>query len=824
MSGRPSLSVSATGVGTVYVSLPLGGYQAEREMLLGLLATHRTGVIPTPPDVYFLTGQADLAARFQVEDFRGILGLGYPADQALSAASVYNWVFSVCYQLPPADILSVLDAGEDRPGAIAPVAVTASSAESKLHFIVHLRVLRSFYAVDPIEAETRLVQHLKGMFATLELSIETGVGWSDLILNGDVDASRFAELLNILIRVNILRAGNGTDPAMPLFTRTLTLFGHPWNGNLNSAPIVDSGFRALMFVRSQPGELDKVRATLKRHFAKSEIFIVDGKLDLVAILNEPSAEFFANHVALVECDGDSPISKLETHLLFGDGSDSPLNEKCPGTASDLRIDGLRLRECRCQQGFAEVRLSDNIPSRLKHAVRNLIYLMRVTLNDSTNCCDVRPAILACLGSLSLLQESLDEAVSLLTKIEGDAPLYYEADEKRNAWKATATSVTDRVVARLLSIERWVLLGERVLRQRTIGSFEEFLGQSDRAVFYRGGAQKMLFLADCLMNEFYRRVAPSIGRFAKAGVSLERDVSMFASVYDAVHRIESETSAGLVRVPAQNVFMLASVIPDLWHEVGTYCFFNCFDGAPKDFGLGGRNDAALYGELADHFGDVIVWIFGFDCRFRQFAISTINRFFDSIQDHLGLVRETLTAAVILRLMLVLDLINRCIYGESVRSGAVLSTVIAGIVEKYMPQRASQFTDAWDPAINARKDPVYAAVAEVLHSMAPLDKVRERFGAAPESMITPELSCTLPRFDVSDDLNEKMYQVHWAIERSRILDEKTLKAFGPMAAVGRSAVLEYHRRLAREDSTPAQTVFDEKISPHWLEDSPPEISPT
>lgn len=98
---RASLSVAPFGVGTVYVSLPLGTYRSERAMLLQLPTERLRGVLSEPPQVLLLTGQGDLAARFRVEDFRGVLNLGYPAEQSDSAALVYNWVFSVPYA-PPA--------------------------------------------------------------------------------------------------------------------------------------------------------------------------------------------------------------------------------------------------------------------------------------------------------------------------------------------------------------------------------------------------------------------------------------------------------------------------------------------------------------------------------------------------------------------------------------------------------------------------------------------------------------------------------------------------------------------------------------------------
>lgn len=43
--------------------------------------------------------------------------------------------------------------------------------------------------------------------------------------------------------------------------------------------------------------------------------------------------------------------------------------------------------------------------------------------------------------------------------------------------------------------------------RTVGSFEELLGQTDRAIAYRDGVQKFLFLADALLADSNRKFMP-----------------------------------------------------------------------------------------------------------------------------------------------------------------------------------------------------------------------------------------------------------------------------------------------------------------------------
>src|SRR5688572_8312333 len=89
--------VADYGVGTVYISLPLAEVSRERSTIQALQTARRPrGVLPDPPLISLITGQEDLAARFLVEDFRGVWNLGYPAGapDPSSHASVYNWVYS----------------------------------------------------------------------------------------------------------------------------------------------------------------------------------------------------------------------------------------------------------------------------------------------------------------------------------------------------------------------------------------------------------------------------------------------------------------------------------------------------------------------------------------------------------------------------------------------------------------------------------------------------------------------------------------------------------------------------------------------------------
>ena len=138
--------------------------------------------------------------------------------------------------------------------------------------------------------------------------------------------------------------------------------------------------------------------------------------------------------------------------------------------------------------------------------------------------------------------------------------------------------------------------ERILKQRTVGSFDELLGQSDRAITYNGGVQKFLFLADALIDDFVRRVD-----------RLPDKRPIFATLYDSVQTILSVRGLGSSS-PALRIFQLPLALSDLWHEVGIYLFYLRYGHNFADPSFDAL--AALVERSADHYGDLIVYLYGF----------------------------------------------------------------------------------------------------------------------------------------------------------------------------------------------------------------------
>jgi len=798
MTVQSQLRIRNRGVATVYLSLPLA--RAENGFPVACAALERGaiqelihGSVRRPADATFLllTGQADFAARVEVNDFRTILEMNYPPEN--TSAFVYNWVFSSIYE--DNDLAASIQPHIPVKGDATPAQFAAAQGsdvsidEPVLRFIVHARVLRSVYVSQPREVENALVAQIRKLFHGIRISIETGIGWSDLIISGDVQAHQFSDLLNRLIDLNTFSGGRSVSEAIPLFTRTLTLFGYDANSDPLRVPrISDGDAQALIFVRSVPGRVRDAQELLKRSFNDISVHVVDGKLDLVGHVGVLTADFFPSHSAIAEgTQGASCIHKLETHLLFGATSKQPVNNA-------LILPYLQLQKCRCDEALRE--LNPTQMSRgLEDAVHNIRFLFQTSLGDATSCCDVRPAILACHEGL------LTRLISRLNTARGDLDRLASALNQRrfiDVHEEEVQELQTAVVAKCQKdIETWVLTCERVLRQRSVGSFDEFLGQSDRALFYRGGAQKMLFLADCLMNEFYSRSATTTRPQLAEDTTIGPVPFVFASLYDAVERIESVVGAGMIRIPARNVFKLAAVVPDLWHEVGTYIFFDQLDDFRRGFDLNRPHDEQLYREMGDHFGDLVVCIYGFDCDFRQFAVSLLQGWCESQAAHVPKdVRAKMLAGVVLRLMFVYDVL--AFHREPLKENTEweLKQTIEGIVNEYFAgdRRLAFEPLTWGRAFTAwNYSAAYRHHFDRLRQCVDSRHIFSRLARAPEA--TVEFSNELIAFAPDQNVNSVLRQLFWFIQETRKgHGGKASNIFGEMAAVGRSAVLEYHRRLA------------------------------
>jgi len=86
--------IDTSGYATVYLTLPAGSFlDAWREAKNRLRAVD--GAVQKNPELLYILGQASMAARLHLKDFRGLIKRVYPS--AGSKTIVANTVFSTPY-------------------------------------------------------------------------------------------------------------------------------------------------------------------------------------------------------------------------------------------------------------------------------------------------------------------------------------------------------------------------------------------------------------------------------------------------------------------------------------------------------------------------------------------------------------------------------------------------------------------------------------------------------------------------------------------------------------------------------------------------------
>lgn len=766
------------GYATIYLSFRPGVFAEEHRHAKSVLKINKDdpfeGVLSPEPEILYLLGQARFAARVKAIDYRSIVRRAYP-DRA-SHALVSNAVFSIPYERET-----------ERAFSHAP------GEEGTLRYLTHLRVRRTIYTRDPVLAESLIIERLRELADQMdgETTIEAGLGWADFIVSGVFHPSKFNDFLKNLVEFNRVSIGHRAigDPHC-VFKRSLTLLGYSWN-RPDAAPAVVPNLKALMFIRARPGHLSTVESCVRRRFPLAKIEFVDGKIDVIATIDPetstangvaPAADFFKQHEILSEKTGHESIEKFETHLVFG----STLFEDWRTKDPDAEVE---TPACGCADVQHPPCETEHLPERLHSAVKNMEFLFSATMRDPANCCDARSAVLAC-------EDALDRLVK-----QG----YLRNVNARYAGPREADALHDHNVANLRRIDQWVRTSERILRQRTVGSFEEFLGQSDRAVSYRGGAQKVLTVADNLMNDFYAKV-----------VGLRNPEPFFTSLYDSAGSVEIINETGFVRLPVWALFFLPGVVPDLWHEVGTFHYFKTI--LAKDLKL---DDAfpehrTLYYDLGDHYGDLISFVYGFRLDLEQFAIALVEGWLASdIQKIIPKpVRERSFIHILVRIVAIYEFFLRHVAHDrdSETQANVLSACWIEVVEVIAhycgPERVPAMNDKtldYIQVILGKK--VLADRLTYLRKRIEHRDLRRLFKLAqpaPDEAFQFGEPAALRSFNTKTDLNDEFRKLLWAVLKNKKLPRnKRPKAFAYTAALIRSAALEYHRRAAVKDAQNAPT---------------------
>jgi hypothetical protein len=785
---RPNLRAAPTrlenrGIASAYVVLPLGAFPKEVERLRNL----SLGAGVSLKELTYLVGQADLLAQFDVgDDLTRILHTPYPTNE--SSAHVLNYIFSVPY---------------------CQVGNVSNVPTSCMRFTMHLRLRRIFYAQATAYDERYVIGYVRDRLLEAECAAEihVGLGWADFIVDGIFDPAKLREFANFLVNIHEgCVVGPSENDRTSVFARTMTLLGYRWPTDEDTfQPPRLPTVTPVIFVRSEPGNISEAiksttRSNIQNDIQGPDVRLIDGKSDFVVLAREPIADVLQRNLELMYQAGKPPstgghhqIQKLETHLVFSVPEDVDRRQtKVFGTTEPFP------ERCQCKtviDGNA-VHVSDRIPDELRQSIANALFLFTSTVNDQMSCCDMSQAIPSAKNALTRLSKILDVQHTVREALDANA-IAGKGDPGELSRFIKRTHLQIRQTVHQLSL--WHLFSERVLRQRTVASFEEMLMQNDRNVVYRGSVQKFLFLADALMNDF----AASVN-----GGWVPRWLS---AMYDSVPQIMSMPTLGLVRIPARHLFALPSVVPDLWHEVGVFWFYKwikraVFDSRDSSGRLRETTDLE-YQTLGDRFADLVVYHHGFGSEWQRFVISLTRAWFDS-NDRSRISPHIYTeefAVLLARLVFTLDVSNRWddVFGVGKRPfepeevEALVRVTYAHVRDIFDASAVPSLTPAQlQHAVGlvifeSRRfgDPLAAQYRKWVSQDVLDPAIRRRYA----HLIQREVGRILS-FDPDDDLNLLFGELYWNSQPGRGGAMPT-QPFRRMVTIARSATIEYHRRQAR-----------------------------
>lgn len=667
------------GIAYAHLTLPVGWYASEAEAIREALEAEeeiagqiRKKLQPEPLEtkISYLTGQSDVMLEMKVRDFRSAVHLQYP-----SGSMGANWLFLVPYDvtLPPAD-----------------------QEKLALNFVVHIRLNRAVYRAVKGEDNLRLrgavverqvVEFIREHAVANHLSGEVmaGFGWSDLAFGGtflDPD-----DLRNFVRKIESDAIGG-----LSIARRVLTLVGY--NGKDLESKKTDAYIQPLLFVRALPTHIHQAAHTLDSALSQTgmdwSIQSIDGKWDLVigAKQTMPLQKYLEMHLNTAIAGGvlsNAGVERLESHLLATPVEPEP-------------ADRLTFKDCDCREIFDEeppIVTDDDRknlrPRALTRAIENVNDLFRAASRDTTNCCDVVPS----LRKVTAAGRRLIASYRRLEREIKDLSDGGTAPDSIIQWSA----VLDRARH---DLEDWCTYAERSVSQRTVGRFEEFLAQNERVVSYRGGIQKMLYIADCLTNAYARPIlrAP--------------EDSSFVTLYDPVDTVVNMRKAGFIRVPVRYLFFLPLAITHLWHEVGMYVFFSDYS-IPYDERSASRigeflemtaavrppDPPRVYVEVAEMYGDFITLHYGFRENVEDFSLALSTAMIEQV-GYLGATRvgkEAYLQYLLTRLYLVTEFKMRRLLIAARLARSPLTSSRADI-------------DAWRPSTEAVSKKI-RSIAEMLN---------------------------------------------------------------------------------------------------------------
>lgn len=788
---RADIQAREEGIANAYVVLPLGQFESEVRALRKLRAQLQPGV--ELKEILHLTGHADLLAQFTVPDFRKTVEIEYPQPE--SSARVVNWVFAVpCFE-----------AGIRRELPADP-----------LRFTMHLRLRRRMYESSPVERDRAVIAYVDRCLkrARCKASIQGGLGWSDYIVDGAFDPKDMALFVRYLVEIHegcILTRGKRSTKASEVrdgvFIRTMTLLGFRWplNGRKPKPPELP-GVTPAIFVRAVPARIYDGISDLTGGRAAKNLFdvrLIDGKSDFVVLTTKPVKDILERNLELAKSltkrlPRATHIQRLETHLVF-----SKARRARRGGGEEVIFDSDDAFEPRCRcSGLCSMmsryrKTSSRLPDEFLKSVANALFLSDATLNDEMTCCDVSQAILAAEVALRRLFVDLDVHHEKRKKLERKYAVAYRRKGGDMTLRRQLKNMDRTINKRVESFELWHLHVERVLRQRTVASFEEMLMRSDRNVVFRGSVQKFLFLADALMNDFLRKI----------NAHKDSGPPRMWAMYDATPRIISYPSLGLVRIPARYLFRLPVAVPDLWHEVGVFWFYQRVPlGNLKTQHAVTREwmnvELEQYLILGDRFADLVVYHVGLASNWERFLVSITQSWLDFMdRERLSpSVYEDNCVALLTRLAFIEDVSNRL---DGKRKRMSEKEFVERVIQIYRQIRdrfgnvvpildKASLVEAAGQAVN--ESLLYREfLARQIDRHVSFKKVNPAAGPHYAKRVD---ACDgrLMEFKPKDDLNVLFGELFWKLREKPIQQSGFKNPFQRTAAIIRSAIIEYHRRQA------------------------------
>lgn len=584
------------GIAFAHLTLPPDGYAREAEAVT--TAARELGDVCSGVHVSYLTGQSDVMVQLALSDFRAAFELNYS-----SRATGSNWLFAVPY-------------ADQNIGDVP-------SSELALNYVLHLRLNRRVYHSGS-DAEENVIAAIRALVSgRVTARILAGFGWSDLIVIG-----RFSDASDVRNFVRSLQHME-SDQGIPVFRRVLTLVSY----DTEIEPSLSSHMKVtpLLLGRALPTHIREASDVIGTHNVGAwRTLTLDGKWDILSIPQNPAdgipiRDFIARHKALAITGtplGSYGIERLETHLLATDIPSDPLRRESASGERARPLDAscncaALLEQTHIQTLIAECR--PELPSALVLAIRNVLNLLHTASRDSVNCCDITASLRRCEVGLGRLLQNYRH---LTLRMDGVSRI------DTSATSPSTSSWYRFVVKARQDIAEWCTYAERIVSQRTVGRFEEFLAQNERVVSYRGGVQKLLYLTDELLNNYAKRVLA------------DTEEPTFMSLFDPVDIVFAMRVVGFVRVPVRYLFVLPLTVTHLWHEVGVYRYHTKYllphDSRTKrrleeNARRAKRDDSDAHIDMildvADSYGDAVTLMYGFGGDLRKFFLSLATAQFE-----------------------------------------------------------------------------------------------------------------------------------------------------------------------------------------------------